>query len=75
MCLALPGKIEKIEQETAIVDYGGIKKEANVSFVDCKIGDYILVHVGFAIETVDPSRAKAMYDLIEEHEKENERNH
>ncbi len=74
MCLALPGKIEQINGETAIVDYGGIKKEANISFIDCKIGDYVLVHVGFAIEIVDTNKAKAMYDLIEEHEEKNERN-
>jgi hydrogenase expression/formation protein HypC len=66
MCLALPGKIESIENETATVDYGGIKKTANISFIDAKVGDYILVHVGFAIEVVDTNKAKAMYELLEE---------
>ena len=51
MCLAIPGKIIEIKKEEniAIVDYGGLKKEANLSLVDAKIGDYVLVHVGFAI--------------------------
>ena len=68
MCLALPGKIVKIDEENATIDYGGIKKKANVSFIDCKIGDYVLVHVGFAIETVDEKKAKEMYNLLDENE-------
>ncbi len=68
MCLALPGKIEKIEGENAVIDYGGIKKEANISFIDCKVGDYVLVHVGFAIEIVDKNKAEEMYNLLYEEE-------
>ncbi len=68
MCLALPGKIIKIDGENAIIDYGGIRKEANVSFIDCKLGDYVLVHVGFAIELVDENKAKEMYNLLSENE-------
>ncbi|MDA3856039.1 MAG: HypC/HybG/HupF family hydrogenase formation chaperone [Candidatus Woesearchaeota archaeon] len=68
MCLALPGKIEKINGENAIIDYGGIKKEANVSFIECKIGDYVLVHVGFAIEVVDKKQAEGMYNLLYDEE-------
>jgi len=66
MCLALPGKIESFENENAIIDYGGIKKKANISFVDVKIGDYVLVHVGFAIEKIDEKKAKEMYNLLDE---------
>ena len=68
MCLALPGKIEKIDGEKAIIDYDGIKKEANVSFIDCKEGDYVLVHVGFAIEKIDEERARRAYSLLDENE-------
>ena len=60
--------IEKIDGETAVVDYGGIKKKANISFIDTKVGDYILVHVGFAIEVVDEKKAKGMYNLLYENE-------
>lgn len=72
MCLAVPGKIEKIEGEEALIDYGGIKKKANISFIDAKIGDYVLVHVGFAIETIDENKARKMYSLLSEEEEEKE---
>lgn len=68
MCLALPGKIIEINGENATIDYGGIKKEANISFIECKIGDYVLVHVGFAIEVIDKKKAEGMYKLIEEND-------
>lgn len=64
MCLAVPGKILEINGETALVDFGGIKKHANISFVDCNIGDYVLVHVGFAIEKVDQKKAEEHYRLL-----------
>ncbi|MCA9496260.1 MAG: HypC/HybG/HupF family hydrogenase formation chaperone [Nanoarchaeota archaeon] len=70
MCLAIPGKIEKIEGEEALIDYDGIKKKANISFIDAKVGDYVLVHVGFAIETIDEKKAKEMYSLLAEEEEE-----
>ncbi len=64
MCLAFPGKIEYIHGETAIVDYGGIKKKANISFINGQVGDWVLVHVGFAIEKVNEERAREMYNLL-----------
>ncbi|MCK4670451.1 MAG: HypC/HybG/HupF family hydrogenase formation chaperone [Nanoarchaeota archaeon] len=66
MCLAIPGKVESINGEEAIVDFKGIKKKANIAFCDCKIGDYILVHVGFAIQVVDEKRARETYRLLDE---------
>jgi len=67
MCLSLPGQIEKIDGETALIDYGGIKKEANISFLeDVHEGDFVLVHVGFAIEKVDEKQARGMYNLLAE---------
>ena len=68
MCLAIPGKIEKIEGDNATVDYGGIKKKANITFIDAEIGEYILVHVGFAIEVIDKKKAEEMYNLLYENE-------
>jgi len=57
MCLAYPGKIESIKGERAVVDFSGIKKEVNVSFVKAKIGDYVIVHAGFAIQKMSGEEA------------------
>ena len=54
MCLAFPGKIKKITGQNAIVDFDGIEKKINISLVgDVKIGEFVIVHAGFAIEKVD----------------------
>ena len=69
MCLAIPGKIVEIDKnkEHAIVDYGeGTKRKANITLVKVKIGDYILVHAGFAIEVLDEKEAKETLDLFRE---------
>ncbi|PNX46435.1 MAG: hydrogenase assembly protein HypC, partial [Thermoplasmata archaeon M9B1D] len=55
MCLAIPGKIVEIDTKNqhATIDYGdGTKRQANVSLVDVKKGDFVLVHAGFAIEVL-----------------------
>lgn len=52
MCLSFPGKIKKISGQLATVDFDGIEKEVNISLVQVKKGDYVLVHAGFAIEQV-----------------------
>jgi len=70
MCLAIPGKVVSKKGETAIVDFEGVKKEVNVSFVDCDIGDFVLVHVGFAIEKVDKDNAEYTIKLKEKLENE-----
>ena len=69
MCLAIPGKIVEIEKdkEHAIVDYGdGTKRKANVTLVSVKIGDYVLVHAGFAIEVLNEKEAQETLDLFRE---------
>jgi len=53
MCLAIPGKILKINDQTAEVDFNGIRKEINISVVDVEVGDFVMVHAGFAIEKMD----------------------
>ena len=59
MCLAIPGKIVRINGQVAVVDYGGVQKEARIEFInDLKIGDYVIVHTGFAIEKLDQEAAK-----------------
>jgi len=71
MCLAIPGKVvEVFEQNTmrmAKVQFGGITREACLEYVpDTQIGEYVLVHVGFAISKVDEDEAKRTYELLEE---------
>ncbi len=69
MCLAIPGKIIEIkkDKERATVDYGdGTKRVANITLVDVKTGDYILVHAGFAIQILDEKEAKETLDLFRE---------
>ncbi len=69
MCLAIPGKIIEIDKnkEHATVDYGdGTKRKANITLVNAKIGDYILVHAGFAIEVLNEKEAKETLDLFRE---------
>jgi len=69
VCLAIPGKIIKIDDkdDSATVDYGdGTKRMINISLVDVKIGDYVLVHAGFAIEKLDEVEAQKTLDLFRE---------
>lgn len=69
MCLAIPGKIVEIDskKEHAIVDYGkGTRRKANITLVEVKIGDYVLVHAGFAIQVLDEKEAKETLKLFRE---------
>lgn len=67
MCLAIPGKIMKIDGELAKVDFGdGTAREVNVSLVDVKVGQYVIVHAGFAIEILDENAAKETLRLWDE---------
>jgi hydrogenase expression/formation protein HypC len=72
MCLAVPGKIIEITDTHATtrrgnVSFGGITKEVNLSFVpDAKTGDYVLVHVGFALTTIHEDEARRVLDYLEE---------
>jgi len=69
VCLAIPGKIINIDSDKnhATVDYGdGTKRKANISLVDVKKGDYVLVHAGFAIEVLDEKEAEKTLDLFRE---------
>jgi hydrogenase expression/formation protein HypC len=71
MCLAIPGKVLSIEQTNGLrigrVEFGGIIRQANLDFVpEAKEGDYVMVHVGFAISRVDAAEAERTYQLLEE---------
>lgn len=73
MCLAIPGKVQAIEEKydglmrMAKVSFGGIIKEASLDMVpQAKIGDYVLVHVGVAISIVNEAEAKRTFQYLEE---------
>lgn len=71
MCLAIPGRVVSIEGEDELrmarVDFGGVTREACLAYVpEAQIGDYVLVHVGFAIATVDEQAAQEALDLLAE---------
>lgn len=70
MCLAVPGRILSIEGDDPVlrcgrVDFSGIVKRINLAYVpEAKIGDYVLVHVGFAISTVDEEEARQVFEYL-----------
>ena len=70
MCLAIPGQLEKITEaaplmRTGEVNFGGIRKAVNLAYTpEAKVGDYVLVHVGFALSTIDDAEAKRMYEYL-----------
>jgi hydrogenase expression/formation protein HypC len=72
MCLAVPGKIVSIEGQDPIlrsgrVDFSGIIKQVNLAYVpEAKVGDYVLVHVGFAINTIDEAEANQVFEYLRE---------
>lgn len=67
MCLAIPGKVLKKEGDTAKVDFGDkTTRDVNLSLVDAEIGDYVLVHAGFAIQVLDAMEAEETLRIWEE---------
>lgn len=68
MCLAIPGKIEKIlEDNYALADFGGVKKKICIDFLtNVKVGEYVNVHVGFAINKIGEKQAKENLRIIRE---------
>jgi hydrogenase expression/formation protein HypC len=70
MCLGVPGKVVKIsenevEMKMGMVNFGGIVKEVCLAYVpEVKVGDYVVVHVGFAIGIVDEEEAKQVFDYL-----------
>ena len=67
MCLAIPAKVLTKEGDIANVDFGhGTKRDVNISLVDVSIGEYVIVHAGFAIEVLDVEEAEKTLELWEE---------
>lgn len=67
MCLAVPARVMVINGEEAILDYGGVKRRANISMLsDVRVGDYVLVHVGYAISKMEEEEALETLKLWDE---------
>ena len=72
MCLAIPGKIERIQGDrplarVATVDFTGVRKEISLAYVpEAKIGDYVIVHVGFALSVVNEEEARRVFEFLDE---------
>ena len=70
MCLAVPGKVESITGDDPLaragrVNFGGVIKEVNLAYVpEVKPGDYVIVHVGFALSKVDEKEAQKVFEYL-----------
>jgi hydrogenase expression/formation protein HypC len=72
MCLAIPGKIIEIvdeENQIAKVEVGGVKRNINIGMLDkeeARVGDYVLIHVGFAMSKIDEAEAEETLRVLQE---------
>ncbi len=67
MCIAVPMKLLKIDGDTGSAELGGIVKEVSLSLLDeVKVGDYVLIHAGFAIQKLDEKEALDTISLLNE---------
>lgn len=66
MCLAVPAKVIRMEGDVADVDFGGVVRQANVSLVDVQVGEYVIVHAGYAIQTLDQKEAEETLEMFRE---------
>ena len=67
MCLAIPAKIVEINGVMAAADVGGVQKEISLALVeDVAVGDYVIVHVGYALNRLDPEEAELTLQLFKQ---------
>lgn len=67
MCLAIPSKIVRIDDLTATIDVDGVRREASLMLLeDVQVGDWVIVHAGFAIHKIDEKSAKETLDFLRE---------
>ncbi len=68
MCLAIPARVVEIQaNDQAIVDLGGVRKDISLALVDSvAVGDYVIVHVGYALTRLDPEEAEKTLALMAE---------
>jgi hydrogenase expression/formation protein HypC len=74
MCLGIPAKLVEIHTQDDLpmgkVEFGGIRKDVCLAYTpEAQIGDYVLVHVGFAISRIDPSEAEEIFDFLRQIER------
>ena len=66
MCVAAPGKIIEIDGNTAKIDYSSNITKVNKGIVDCKVGDWVLLHAGLIIQVLPENEAEYMVDLFKD---------
>lgn len=72
MCLGIPGRIVELRDDQGLamgmVDFGGVRREVCLAYVDGQVatGDYVIVHVGFALSKVDEEEARRTYEVLRE---------
>jgi len=67
MCLAIPAKVIKIDDEMAVINVGGVTRSTSLMLLDdAVVGDYVIIHAGFAIHKVDPKEAQESLKLLRE---------
>ena len=67
MCLAIPAKVLEVQGDIAKVDFGqGVARDVNVMLVEAHVGEYVLVHAGYAIQVIDQEAAEETLRLWEE---------
>ena len=62
----MPAEVKSIDGHTATVDYGGVSRRANISLVDVKVGEYVIVHAGYAIQVLDKEEAGKTLEIFKE---------
>ena len=68
MCLAIPAEVRKLlPDEMAVVSIDGVSKEISVALIeDLAVGDYVIIHVGYALTKIDPQEARRTLELLRE---------
>jgi hydrogenase expression/formation protein HypC len=66
MCLAIPGKILELKGKEAVVDFGGVSRTVRIDMVEAKVGEYVIVHAGYAIEVMSEDEAKETLRILAE---------
>ena len=67
MCLAVPSKIVKIENQLGVIDVEGVTRETNLVLIeDARVGDFVIVHAGFAIRKIDEAEALESLKILHE---------
>ncbi len=67
MCLGIPGRVEEVKGEEAVVSFGGTRRSVRLDLVEnVSVGDYVIVHAGFAIQVLDQEAALEMLEALRE---------